>query len=172
MHQQDGRPDPVEERDAGIAVELLLLAVIGQRLELRGVEGIERRIAGLAGSGPLRVPLRLRPEIETLGRDEALLGALEIGGRHRPLRQRPVRGAAARHLIDHVDCVPAAQEILRPAFAAVGGGGEIGAGLAAAVDHHDGKGDFSVCGMKNSTYIWPVIGAPSMARSMRPPTKK
>ena len=48
-----------------------------------------------------------------------------------------MRGTAARHLIDHVDRVAAAYEILRPAFAPVRRPGEVGTGLAAAVHHHD-----------------------------------
>ena len=49
----------------------------------------------------------------------------------------PMRRAAARHLVDDVDRVAAAHEILRPAFSAVRRAGEIGAGLVAAVHHHD-----------------------------------
>ena len=52
----------------------------------------------------------------------------------------PIGGASARHLIDHVDGVAAAQEELRPALATVGRAGEIGSGLAPAVDHHDRVG--------------------------------
>jgi hypothetical protein len=94
-------------------------------------------VSSLPGSRPLRVQMRLRPPLETLGRDEALLGEIEPRRLHRSVQLRPVRGASARHLVDHVDRVAAADEILRPALAAVGRAGEVGAGLAAAVHHHD-----------------------------------
>ena len=140
MRQHDRRADLVEQRDQRVAVDLLLLGEAHQRGKLRGVERVEIRIARLAGAGPLRVVLRLRPLIVALGRDEALQRALEIRLRHRPHARRPVAGAAARDLIDYVDGIAAAHEILRPAFAAVRRAGEIGAGLAAAVDHDDGVG--------------------------------
>ena len=138
-HQHCG-PDLVEQRDAGVAVDLLLLLEADQRRKLRGVERIERRVARLAGAGPLRVQLGLRPQIEALGRDEALLGPPEVAVGDLALRLREMRRAAARHLIDHIDRVAAPHEILRPAFAAVRRAGEVGAGLAAAVDHHDRVG--------------------------------
>src|SRR3954471_10639944 len=82
--------------------------------------------------------MRLRPLSITLRRDEALLGEGETRRLHRPVYlRRPVRGAAARHLVDHVDGVAAAHEILRPALAAIGRAGEVGAGLAAGMHHHD-----------------------------------
>jgi hypothetical protein len=82
----------------------------------------------------------LRPLIEALRRDEALLQAVQIGGGNRAVRLRPLCRAAARHLVDHVDRIAPAQEILRPALAPIRGAGEIGAGLAAAMDHHHGIG--------------------------------
>ena len=50
-------------------------------------------------------------------------------------RSRPPLRAAG--LVDHVNGVALADEILRPAFAAVGRAGEIGAGHRAAVHHDD-----------------------------------
>ena len=50
---------------------------------------------------------------------------------------RPMGGAPAPDPVDHVDGVAAAHEILRPAFTPVRRAGEVGAGLAAAVHHHD-----------------------------------
>ncbi len=84
--------------------------------------------------------MRLRPQLGALGRDEALLDEGKPRRRHRPVRLRPVGGAPARHLIHHVDRKATAQEKLRPALAPVRRSGEVGAGLAAAVDHHDGIG--------------------------------
>ena len=46
-------------------------------------------------------------------------------------------GAATARLVDDVDGVALADEILRPAFAAVGRAGVIGAGHRAAVHHDD-----------------------------------
>jgi hypothetical protein len=85
----------------------------------------------------LRVEMRLRPLLVALGRDEALLDEIDARGLHRPVDLRPVRGASARHLVDHIDGIAPAHEILRPALAAVGRAGEVGAGLAAAMHHHD-----------------------------------
>ena len=76
-HQHCGT-DLVEQCDRGVSVDLLLLLEADQRRKLRGVECVERRVAWLAGAGPLRVHLGLRPQIETLGRDEALLGPPEV----------------------------------------------------------------------------------------------
>ena len=137
MGEQDRRADLVEQRHQRIAVELLLLGKAHDRWKLRGVELIEHGIARLAGSRPLRVEMRLRPLLVALGRDEALLDEIDARGLHRPVDLRPVRGASARHLVDHIDGIAPAHEILRPALAAVGRAGEVGAGLAAAVHHHD-----------------------------------
>jgi len=136
MDQQHGGADAVEQRRGGIAVERLLQREIHQRGKLARIELVEARIAWLAGARPLGVQMRLRPLVEPLRRDKALLKAREIRRRHRPVRLRPLRRAPARHLIDHVDRVAAAQEILRPALASIRRAGEVGAGLAAAMDHH------------------------------------
>ena len=84
--------------------------------------------------------VRLRPQLRALRSDEALLDEADARRRHRAIRLSPIGGASARHLIDHVDGVAAAQEELRPALATVGRAGEIGSGLAPAVDHHDRVG--------------------------------
>src|SRR5262249_1794111 len=85
MHQQDRRPDVVEQRDDGVAVDLLLLGIAVERGKLRGIKGIERGIARSAAARPLGVVGRLRPKLEAAGRDEALLGALKVGGLDRAL---------------------------------------------------------------------------------------
>ena len=46
---------------SAVGVELLLLGEVDDGGELRGVELIEIRIAGLAGARELRVQMRLRP---------------------------------------------------------------------------------------------------------------
>ena len=141
MRQQHGGADPIEQRDAGVAIDLLLLAVVDQRGKLRGVERIEHGVAGSRRvPGHWRVRRACGQSLKRAGATKrcSVRNRFDIGDR--ALRLRPVRGAAARHLVDHIDRVPAAQEILRPAFAAVGRAGEVGAGLAAAVDHHDRVG--------------------------------
>ena len=60
--EQDRRADLVEQRRAGVAIELLLLGEILQRRKLRGVERVEDRIAGLRRARPLGVQMRLRPQ--------------------------------------------------------------------------------------------------------------
>ena len=136
MRQHDRGTDLVEQRGRGVAVDLLRLLAVDQRRKLRRVERIEIFVAGLAAARPLGVALRLRPQAGTLGRGEAPLGAGEVGDADRPLRHREVRRASARHLVGDIDGVAAAQEILRPAFAAVRRAGEVGSGLPVAVDHH------------------------------------
>ncbi len=83
--------------------------------------------------------MRLGPQIVPFRRNEALFQTLHVRRRHRPVRLRPLRGAAARHLIDDIDGIAAAQEELRPPLASVRRAGEVRAGLAAAVNHHDRK---------------------------------
>jgi hypothetical protein len=73
MREQDGRTDPVQQRDQRVAIELLLPGKARKRGKLRGIELIESGIAGLAGARPLRVQMRLRPLMVTLGRDKALI---------------------------------------------------------------------------------------------------
>ena len=107
---------------------------------MRGVEGVENRIAGLGGARPLRVQMRLRPEIVALRRRKTLQRAIEVRCGDGAVALRPIAGAAARDLIDDIDRIAAAQEILCPAFAAVRRAGEIGSGLAAAMDHDDRVG--------------------------------
>ena len=85
MCEQHGRPDLVEQRDAGVAVEPLLEREIYQRRELRGIECVERRVAWLTVTRPLRMELGLRPKIEAFGRDKTLLGTAEVAVRDLPL---------------------------------------------------------------------------------------
>jgi hypothetical protein len=136
MDQQDGGTDPVKQGNRGIAVERLLRSEVHERRKLACIELVEGCVAGLAAARPLAVQMRLGPEIVAFRRHEALLQPQQIGIRDRPVRLRPLRCPATRHLIDHIDGVAAAQEILRPALATVRCAGEIGAGLAAAVNHH------------------------------------
>ena len=92
MREQDRRADLVEERDQRGAVEFLLLGKAHDRRKLRRVELVERGIAGLSGPRPLRVQMRLRPQLETFWSDETLLGEIEARRLHRPVQLRPVRG--------------------------------------------------------------------------------
>src|SRR5271170_2211595 len=80
MDEQNGRADPVEQGHGGIAIERLLQGKIDQRGELARIELVERRISRLAAARPLSVEMCLRPQIEALRRDEALLEAVQIRG--------------------------------------------------------------------------------------------
>src|SRR5215218_9702720 len=82
--------------------------------------------------------MRLRPHLESLRRDKALLDLIDARRLHRTVHLRPMGGTAARDLVDHIHGIAAAHEVMRPAFAAVRRAGEVRAGLAAAVNHDDG----------------------------------
>ena len=92
--QQHGGADAVEQRRGGIAIKGLLQREIHQRGKLARIELVEARVARLAGARPLGVQLGLRPKIESLGRDEALLGARKVAVRDLALRLREMRRAA------------------------------------------------------------------------------
>src|SRR5580704_15734242 len=81
--------------------------------------------------------MRLRPEIVALRRRKTLQRAIEVWCGDGAVALRPIAGAAARDLVDDIDRIAAAQEILCPPFATVRCAGEIGSGLAAAMDHDD-----------------------------------
>src|SRR5436190_3134865 len=144
MGEQDRRTDAVEERDASVAIELLLLGELRKRWDLARIKLVEHGVARLPRAPPLGVQMRLRPKLGALWRDEALVNEADARWGHRAVHLRPMGGASARHLIDNVDGVAAAEKILRPALAPVRRAGEIGAGLAAAVNHNDGIGMLEV----------------------------
>src|SRR6516162_9920007 len=54
-------------------------------------------------------------------------------------------GAAAGDLINYIDGIAAPHEKLCPSLAAIGRAGEVRAGLAAAMHHHDGIGLAAMC---------------------------
>ena len=140
MGQHHRRADPFEQSHEVVARAFVHQHVVGDRRLLRGEELLEGRVTSLAGAGPLRVQLGLRPKIVLLRCGEPLFGAARQRRRHRTLRRRVVGGAATARLVHHVDRIALAEEPLVPAGAAVGGAEEIGPGLAAAMHHHDGTG--------------------------------
>ena len=141
VRHYNGRTDPVEQCRACIAIELLDGGVDADVLHLRGVELIEHRIASCALvrslAGPLRVQLRLRPQRVLRRRRKSLLKLRRRKARERSHRFQPGR-ASACGLIDYIHRITALDKKFRPAFAAVGRTGEIGAGLRCTVNHHDG----------------------------------
>jgi hypothetical protein len=61
--EQDRRTDLVEQRRAGVAIELLLLGKILQRRKLRCVELVKDGVTRLRRARPLGVQMRLRPQL-------------------------------------------------------------------------------------------------------------
>ena len=140
MHHQDGGPDLVDERHQRVAVEDLLL---GEVLDLRQIarDHLQRdRIVGRAAAGPLRVQMRLRPELVFRLREVAALAAVAVRHLPGPVALGEIAGASAPGLVHHIDGVTLAHEILRPALAAVGRAEIGGGGTGAAMDHDDGIG--------------------------------
>ncbi len=107
---------------------------------MRRVELIECRVAGLALAGPLRMQMRLGPQIEMLRGGEALLGGVGIHGACGAVAPRLVCGAASAGLIHHINRVTLPKKKLRPSLAPVRSACEISPGLVAAMDHYDGPG--------------------------------
>ena len=136
MGEQNGRPDAIQQCSARIAVQFLLLRETRDRRQLFSVELIEHRIACDAGTGPLRVQPRLRPQFRSFRRGELLFDPAR-----RPLNGfaifRAQRGAPASGLIHHINRITLTQKKLRPAVASIGRAGEIGSALTSAFDHHD-----------------------------------
>jgi hypothetical protein len=83
------------------------------------------------------VQVRLRPQLVFLLGDEPARSIVAVDVARRSVGRGQIAGAAAAGLIDHVDGVALAHEVLRPAFAPVRRAGEIGARHGAAVHHHD-----------------------------------
>src|ERR1700730_12318740 len=81
--------------------------------------------------------MRLRPQIELLLGDKARGRIATLYIAVRSIGGGEIAGAPAPGLIDHVDRVALANEILRPALATVRGAGEIGARHGAAMHHDD-----------------------------------
>jgi hypothetical protein len=120
MRHHDRGADLFEERHERVPRHGLRLFRRAHEGDLRHVELVEDRIAREPRARPLRVQLCLRPQIEFFRRGEALLRRDEIGSGLRALRIGVVAGARTPRLIDDIDRVALAQEIFRPAHAAVG----------------------------------------------------
>src|SRR5882672_6706524 len=89
--------------------------------------------------------MRLRPQFVLGLREIAPLAAVAI--RHLPgaVGLGKIAGTSTPRLINDVDRVTLAHEILCPAFAAIGSTEEGGGGAGAAVDHDDGIGLSPLC---------------------------
>ena len=85
---------------------------------------------------PLRVQLRLRPQIEDLRCGKAGFDRLRGKGGELSVDIGQPRRAAARRLVDHVDGVALADKIIRPAGTAVGRAHPVGRRLRRAMDQH------------------------------------
>ena len=73
MCEEDGRTNPIEKRHACVAIQFLLAGKTRQRRIVLRVELVEYRIAGDAGSRPLGVTSRLRPQLRALRGCESFL---------------------------------------------------------------------------------------------------
>ncbi len=140
MRNQNRRPDLVEKSRAVSLHQRLGFHGTLQALHLSCVECIEDRIALaaflVAGSRPLRVLSRLRPEVSDFGRREPLCHP-----GWRPHLQRSIHGrmpgrAPARRLIDEINHVPLLQKIIRPSRAAIRRPHPVGGGLPRAMKKH------------------------------------
>jgi hypothetical protein len=100
-------------------------------------ELVEYRIARNTCSRPLRVELRLRVLVHAFGCSKALRHCGSIRTSCLAVSPREETGARASRLIDDIYGVAALEEVIGPAFTAVGRSHEIRAGLAASVPHHD-----------------------------------
>src|SRR4029453_12762319 len=78
VHQEDRRADLVEQRQNGIAVQLLLQCEVLNGWQLRCEKLIEDWIADRSRPWPLRMKVRLRPKVVTLGCNKALLRTVRI----------------------------------------------------------------------------------------------
>jgi hypothetical protein len=127
------------------AAGILLLGLFRRYhgLDLRRVERVEGRIALLAFVGAVARPLRVRlaPGPGTVAFDRGELKLLVLGGKHACRAvARMVGRTPAHRLVDHVDDIAEADEIFRPALAAVGRAHPVGCGLRRAVDQHERVG--------------------------------
>ena len=139
MGEEDRRADPVEQRRACIAIELLLAGKAFETGIVLCDELIEDGIALHARARPLGVQLRLRPELVEFRRSELALHPAH--GLARLLARLAQMGrAGARGLVDHIDRVARPQEKLPPAFAPIGGAGVVEAALSTARKHHQRQG--------------------------------
>ena len=121
MGDENGGTNALQQGQAGRAVDLLDQRAVRLGLELRGVEGVEDRVALDSRSGPLRVQRRLGPQPVPLRRREV---ALRVGDRRvvQPrARAAQHRRAAPLRLVDYVHDVPGGQEVRGPALTRVGG---------------------------------------------------
>ena len=137
MRHHDRRADLVEQRDQGIAVQELLLGEIRDLRQEARHHHDGGSVVRFTGARPLRVQMRLRPELELLLLEVAPQRAFDIADARGAVGCGVVAGAAAPRLVHHVDRVALPHEILRPALAAIGRAQIGGAGTRAAVHHHD-----------------------------------
>ena len=120
MSEENGRTDSVKKCRARIAIQFLLPWKACEGRIVLSEELVKDRITRNTGSWPLRVELCLWPQVRMLRRREPLLnpfhGVTRLWTNFRLMRRPGTRG-----LVQDVDGVPLTQEILHPAFAAIGG---------------------------------------------------
>ena len=80
---------------------------------------------------------RLRPQLELFLGDKTRQRVAALHIVHRPVSRGEIAGPRPAGLVDDIDRIALAHEILRPALAAVGGAGVIGARHGTAVHHDD-----------------------------------
>src|SRR5688572_9821823 len=138
MREQYRGADAVEQRDTRFAVETFYDAHVRDVFHLRGEELIEYRIPRLTRARPLRMQLRLRVQVRAGGRCEAARHRRGIRTPRLAVHLGVKTRARAAGLIDDIHRIAALQEVVAPARAAIRRTHEVGAGLPAAVPHHDG----------------------------------
>ena len=136
MHQHDRRSDLVEQLHHRLVGEGDRFRKCDLRQEAAD-DLVRGGVFDLAGAGPLRMEMRLRPKLVLALLQIALLRAFGVGEARRAVDFRHVGGTAAARLVHHIDRVAAAGEILRPAFAAIGRAGPVGSRARAAVHEDD-----------------------------------
>src|SRR4029453_1317612 len=138
VRQEDRRADLVQQRQNGIAVQLLLQGEVLNGRQLRSKKLIEDWISDRARSWPLRMKMRLRPKAVTLGCDKALLRIVGIKLCGTSVHVSFVSGAASSWLFYDIHGIALSTKKLGPPLAAVRRASEVGPRLAAPVDHDNG----------------------------------
>src|SRR5262249_32140299 len=133
----DRRADLVQQRQNGIAVQHLLQGEILDGWHLRREKLVEDGIRWRPLSRPLRMQMRLWPQVVTFGSHKASFGLFKIDPCRLPVNIILVRGPTSSWLVDYVHCITLAQEELCPAFTTIWCSSEVGSGLTSAVDHDD-----------------------------------
>src|SRR5262249_33000535 len=121
------------------------------------------RVARLAGRArPLRIEMRLRPQLVLADRDEPLRQEFRGVEPGLAVDRFDVRRTAAPDLVHHVDRIAELGEILRPAVASVRRAYEVGPAHGAAGDHDQWKRVLSL--LRNEVFDVDLAGHNLAAR--------